>query len=96
MVQLLSNFSISLSCLYCVFFFDKCEFTHMIALRIKESCVKLGIRNYFGCCNDLTFQKQVGYHWKENNTYLFWGQKQVGKDCPTQFYLTSIEKTEFL
>lgn len=68
----------------------------MIALRIKESCVKLGIRNYFGCCNDLTFPKQVGYRRKENNTYLFWGQKQVGKDCPTQFYLTSIEKTEFL
>ena len=57
-------FSIDLSCLYCVFF-DKCEFTHMIALRIKESCVKLGIRNYFGCFNDLTFQKQINYHGKK-------------------------------
>ena len=91
MVQLFSSFSIGLSCLYCVgffFFFGKCEFTHLIALRLKESHVKLGIRNYFGCFNDLTFQKQVGYHWKENNTYLFWGQKQVGKDGTTQFYLT--------
>lgn len=69
-VQLL-QVGIGLSCLYCVF---------LISVNLphdsfeNQSHVKLTL-NYFGCCNDLTFPKQVGYKLERKIIHIYFGDR---------------------
>lgn len=65
--------------LMCVF--DKWGLTHMIALRIKESCVwNLAFETILDAVMTPTFPKQVGYRWKKIIHIYFGYRNRLEKD----------------